>query len=472
MAVPPAIARLDAGAAVVLPIMLWHWTGARRRKVRIVGRDDGKEAVMQKLSRRCGPALKAAVAAMALALLCLVFSTPVATGQKRSWDDLPVITMHGGLQVFWNVIDNTGGENEAQAAAHGFAPVALLNTYADYPGGQKENIQTFVGRDSTNPWNKPAFFERIIRRNINQKSSAGVYVHDIEFDFEEDVAKAWSDKTARDASGAKEFSTFEAAYFREWASWFWLPLQWAKERYADARVGLYGPQPFRRDYWGIAGKNAAQIDGTHRTDWALWKYIDPYVDFYIASIYVFYERPESVFYMAANVEENYTRTRELGNKPIYAYQWLRYHESNRALAGRELDPYLVEAMAVVPFFSGARGVVLWGYEPQLKREYPPYQTLPLYMKNLERIARLSEIIGRATVALDEPAHVAWKERRPLVRRLLVGEDECLILAINPWQSEGATTRADVACGKERYPVAMEGRSTTLVHIVDNRLQAY
>ena len=53
-----------------------------------------------------------------------------------------------------------------------------------------------------------------------------------------------------------------------------------------------GPQPFRRDYWGIADKNAAQIDGTHRTDWLLWKYIDPHIDFYIASIYVFYERPE------------------------------------------------------------------------------------------------------------------------------------------------------------------------------------
>ena len=94
------------------------------------------------------------------------------------------------------------------------------------------------------------------------------------------------------------------------------------------------------------------------------------------------------------------------------------------------------------------------------------------MKNLERISRLSEKIGRAKLVIDEPAHVAWKERRPLVRRLLVSEDECLVLAINPWQAEGATTRADVACGKDRYPVAMQGRSTTLVHIAGNRVQSY
>ena len=281
---------------------------------------------MQKQSRGSGFALRAAVAGVALALLCVVFSTQVATAQKRSWDDLPVLTMHGGLQVFWNVVDNTGGQNEAQAEAHGFAPVSLLNTFADYPGRQKENIDTFVGRDSTNPWNKPPFFERIIRRNINQKPSTGIYVHDIEFDFEEDVAKAWSDNTARDASGAKDLATFEAAYFREWASWFWLPLQWAKERYADARVGLYGPQPFRRDYWGIADKNAAQIDGTHRTDWLLGNTSTPTSISISPASMCFTIDPSSIFYMAANVEENYTRTREHGNKPVYAYAWLRYHE--------------------------------------------------------------------------------------------------------------------------------------------------
>jgi hypothetical protein len=117
--------------------------------------------------------------------------------------------------------------------------------------------------------------------------------------------------------------------------------------------------------------------------------------------------------------------------------------------------------------------VLSGYEPQMKRgDGQPYETLPVYMRNLERISRRSEKIGRAKLVSDEPAHVVWKERRPLVRRLLVSEDECVALAINPWQAEGATTRADVACGKSRHSVAMQGRSTTLVHIAGNRVQPY
>ncbi len=244
---------------------------------------------------------------------------------KKAWDELPTITMRGGLGVYWRVY--TGNANNQQhAEAHGFLPLTEVGTYADYPGNQRANINTFLGQGNRNPWNKPPFFERVIRRNIDQHPSTGTYVHDIEFDFEEDATKAWSDKTVRDASGAKDLATFEEAYFREWASWFWLPLKWTRERYNGTRVGIYGPQPFNRDYWGIADDNAAQIDGKHRTDWRLWQYIDPHVDFYVASIYVFYDRPNSIFYMAANVEENYTRTRELGNKPVYAYEWLRYHE--------------------------------------------------------------------------------------------------------------------------------------------------
>jgi hypothetical protein len=47
--------------------------------------------------------------------------------------------------------------------------------------------------------------------------------------------------------------------------------------------------------------------------------------------------------------------------PAPWYEWLRYHDSNKQLAGKELAPYLVEAMAVLPYFCGAKGIVLWGW---------------------------------------------------------------------------------------------------------------
>lgn len=394
----------------------------------------------------------------------------VASDAKRRqvvlrWDGLSPVNMAGGLKIFWNVTDRSKGENEREALARGFLPVTILGTYADYPGNHKEHIGRHMPKHPVNPWDKPAFFERIIKRNIKLAGTSGTFVHDIEFDFEQDADKAWARPEVRAASGNLERAAFGEAYFKEWASWYALPLAWAKKQYPETKVGLYGAQPFRRDYWGIAGKTAKQIDGTHVNDWRLWRYIDPYVDFYVASIYVFYAAPDSVFYMAANVEENYLRTRPLGNKPVYAYEWLRYHSGNWREGNREVDPYLVEAMAIVPYFSGANAIVLWGYEPQLKPGHGrPYERLPLFMQSLARVAFLSDKIGRGKLRLDPPAHVLWKRKAPLVRVVDVAAGECVAMAINPWQGDGAEAVANVDCGGKSHRIAMKGRHTTLAHI--------
>lgn len=104
--------------------------------------------------------------------------------------------------------------------------------------------------------------------------AGAIFVHDIEFQFEEGIEKAWADPAVRAASGAKTLEEFQGACFREWTSWFALPCPWAKERYPGTPVGIYRPQPFRRDYRGVAGKSARPIDGTHRMDHELWRRSD------------------------------------------------------------------------------------------------------------------------------------------------------------------------------------------------------
>jgi hypothetical protein len=384
------------------------------------------------------------------------------------WEQLRSVPMSGGLHVFWNVGGRDRAFNEEQAVRHGFELVDLLGTYSDYPGKQKENINTFLATNRTNPWNKPEFFERIVKRNIAASGGKGsIFVHDIEFPFEEDIERAWADDAARAASRAKSKERFAAAYFREWATWFSLPCDWAKKRWPREPVGIYGPQPFRRDYWGLAGKSASQIDGTHRTDAELWRRIDRHVDFYIASVYVFYDDPGSVYYMASNIEENVQRTRRYGNKPLYAYEWLRYHDSNKKLAGQELAPYLAEAMAVLPFFSGARGLVVWGWEPKGKGQY--YHSLPLFINSLGRVSDLSAKMAKARLVVDEPAHVLWKEKRPLVRKLRVAADEWIVMAVNPWQNESEKKNINIQCGMRSIALTLDGRHTDIFHVQGNRV---
>jgi len=396
-------------------------------------------------------------------MLCLMVFASLAEEPDLplpEWSRIGSVQFKGGLKAFWNVGGKDHDANAQQAAAHGFEVVDLLNTYSDYPGRQSEKIVP----NGDNPWDKPPFFERIIRRNIGSNFTNQIFVHDIEFQYEEDMEKLWSDPVVREASGAKTIEDFRDAYYREWGTWFSLPCVWAKERYPKTPVGIYGPQPFKRDYWGVAGKDAEQIDGTHKTDADLWKYINPSVDFVIASIYCFYDNPGSVYYMASNVEENSRRIKEQCDKPLYAYLWMRYHNSNKKLDCRELDDYLVEAMAVLPYFCGAQGVVLWGWEPQGVGPY--YHKLPLFMESLKRVADLSEKIGRAQPVNEQPVHELWKAKAPLIRKLRVSSAEWLVMVANPWQTDEEQSVIKVKCGTDELPLTVRGKHTEIYHVVN------
>lgn len=402
---------------------------------------------------------------------------------KLGWDELPQFSMRGGLKVFWDIGDGNGrghGENWQQAIAHGFLPITEFEIFTDYPGQQRENINDFLGKRPINPWDKPLFFESTVRRNIEMLGSAGVHVHDIEFVFEHDVDKAWQSRAVRAASSAKDRNQFEAVYFKEWATWYTLPALWTREKYPEAKVGLYGIQPFSRDYVGVVNKSQKEIDKAHEKDDIIWQYIDPFVDFYIADIYVYSEnplsfvkKPDYFMFMALNVEENYLRSRKYGDKPVYAYEWLRFHDSSPRTGEYEHSPEMVEAMAVIPFFFGAKGIVLWGYEPQLKAgDGRPYEQLPLFMKTLSRIALLSEQIGQARLAIDEPASKLWQQKRPLLRRMITEKGQCIVMAINPWQEAEAQSEMQVACGGRAYMVTMRGGHPTLAYIDERGVTEY
>jgi hypothetical protein len=412
-----------------------------------------------------------------LGLVGLLWS-PSASAQAdvRPWQDVPAFEMKGGLAAYWNVYD-WSAINRDRASERGFLSLTLVDPFASRANGPTGRI---TGSPSDrNPWVKPPYFESTVKADLLRLAShlgpgPNDLVLDIEHEFDQNAINAWNDPESRAASRIQTQANFESAYFQQWASWFNLPAQWAREMYPGVRIGFYGPQPFRRDYWGIAGKDAQQIDGTHANDALMWQFIDSEVDFYVASIYIFYDKPDSVFYMASNVEENFARTRQFGDKPVYAYQWMRYHGSNKALGNRELDPYLAEAMALVPFFSGAKAVVLWGHEPQILRDVDghPYAQLGRYVGALQRVAGLSEKIGRAKPHLDPPAHVLWNTRQPLVRRMDVGPGECVILALNPWQGDDQQSEAAIDCGGQPVRLTMKGRTATLAHVENGKLQLH
>ena len=394
------------------------------------------------------------------------------SNSNHDWADISIFKMEGRYKVFWNVGDWTT-ENPVQSLVHGFLPMSIVDPFSNRAGNGKQRIDIFMGKNTSNPWLKPEFFEPVVKADIAKVQNQKTLALDIEFPIETNISVPWQNKKIRDDSHTSSQAQFVEAYLHEWASWYALPLKWAKETQPNSVVGLYGRQPFQRDYWGIANKSQSEIEATHESDLKLWKSIDPYVDAYFIDIYNFYELPDSIFYMASNVELNYRNSRKFGTKPIYAYEWMRYHPSNPILGGRELAPYLIEAMAIVPFFSGADGLVLWGYEPQLKRtDGQPYQQLPLYAQSLKRVGELSKKMSLGNLEIDEPASVSWMNHSPLTRRIKLNSDNCILMAVNPWQNDGEHSSVSVNCGDHQITLATTGKHVTIAEYINGEIHLH
>jgi hypothetical protein len=401
-----------------------------------------------------------------------------ARNAMPAWQSIRSFKMKGDLKAFWNV---SGGEdlfNTEQAIQHGFKSVQLSNTYADYITNQKENIDIYLKKNAGNSWLKPPFFEKIIKRNIEERIGknnkigykSSIFVHNIESIFEPDAKKLWKNPAVRKSSKASKFENFIETNYRQQASWLSLPCKWSKQLYPQKPVGVYGVQLFNRDYWGFVKPSTPEkLQQKHQSDLRLWKYIDPYVDFYIADVYVFYDLPDSIYYIAANIEENYRRSLKFSNKPLYAYFWLRFHQGNEQMDGPELPDYLVEAAAVLPFFTGAKGIVLWGYE--VKTTGQPYRNLPVFVNSLGRVADLSDKIAKSQLVKENrSAHELWIARQPLIRKFKVSQNEWIIMAINPWQSERDSMLASTNCGTQSVQLEISGKHTEIYHLQANSLK--
>lgn len=381
------------------------------------------------------------------------------------WEEIAKFEMRGGLKAFWNVAADDRRAHATSAETRGFSRVTILNTFSDYPGRGRQSIEKFLGPRNSNPWQMPDYFETIVRRNIDISGGNGLLVHDIEFSYEIDPGKAWSDPIARRMSGAMNSTQFELYYWKKWAEWVTLPLTWSRQRFPRTPVGVFGFQPFYTETWNIKEQSAETIAFYHQRDINIWRHIEPHVDFVAVEAYLPSSDPGSLYYITLHMDANYDREKTLNNKPIYAYLWMRYYHTDWTQAVQQVDPAMVEAMAILPYFSGAKGVVLWGHEPQVKSgDRLPYAQLSTFVGALARLALLSGTIGKGTVVVDETAQRLWNQRRPIVRRIEVGDGECVAMAVNPFQKDSESSSVEATCSGRGFRLPTQGRRVTLAHI--------
>ncbi|MBX3329764.1 MAG: hypothetical protein KF722_05135 [Nitrospira sp.] len=160
-------------------------------------------------------------------------------------------------------------------------------------------------------------------------------------------------------------------------------LSWMRSEAPNVSIGVYSTIPIR-DYWRA-------IRGPSHKDYHAWQRENDRLDGIVAqvdalfpSIYTFYpDRQGWVTYAVAQLRE---ARRKANGKPVYAFLWPQYHESNRELGHRHLDADYWE-IQLNTVAQHADGVVIWGgvgkHGPEPWNEAAPWwQVTKRFMRHI------------------------------------------------------------------------------------------
>ena len=164
-------------------------------------------------------------------------------------------------------------------------------------------------------------------------------------------------------------------------------LSWVKAEAPNVRVGFYGTVPLP-DYWRAIRDHSSTEFRSWQQDNDRLDSISDQIDALFPSIYTFYpDRQGWVTYAIAQIAE---ARRKAKGRPVYAFLWPQYHESNELLGLRPLDQDYWE-LQLNTVAQYADGVVIWGGwgangpEPW-NEEAPWWQVTKRLIKRLEQAA--------------------------------------------------------------------------------------
>jgi hypothetical protein len=159
---------------------------------------------------------------------------------------------------------------------------------------------------------------------------------------------------------------------------------WVKDEAPTVRFGVYGTVPIP-DYWRAIRDPASAEFRSWQQDNDRLEDISDQVDALFPSIYTFYlDRQDWVAYAIAQITE---ARRKAKGKPVYAFLWPQYHESNLLLGGKFLSPDYWK-LQLTTVAQHADGVVIWGGwgangpEPW-DEEAPWWQVTKRFMRQLD-----------------------------------------------------------------------------------------
>ena len=194
---------------------------------------------------------------------------------------------------------------------------------------------------------------------------------------------------------------------------------------------------------GIGGPYYDQLDALSPSAYYYYDYPNPLAKDYLA-------------YLLFQVEVN----RAWSSKPVIPWIWLRYHDSSNDFP-KLIQPFMAEATAIFPFFSGAAGLWLWDNPSLTQSRNDNYAAYEHFTHGLYRLSRFADMFqGVYERVIETPARDLMDRQLPVWRGVAKG-NKILVAAQNPYADDGAKTSLTVRYKSWQQTIELTGREVYL-----------
>ena len=176
----------------------------------------------------------------------------------------------------------------------------------------------------------------------------------------------------------------------------------------------------------------------------------------------------NIAYQLFQVEANVARS----NKDVMLFEWLSYNKcqaNSTYQYNQPIKKHLIEAQAIMPFFSGAKGIWLW--EGPINPDNLNYSRYEIYINSLYRLSQFKDFfVGDYRLIIPKSAYQHFQDRDPVWRGVMKG-NEILIAAINEFANDDETTELEVSYGGWSQKIQLKGKETFLCKFQIPELQS-
>jgi hypothetical protein len=241
-----------------------------------------------------------------------------------------------------------------------------------------------------------------------------------------------------------------------------------QNKYTSMLLSAYSDVPIRTNFLNIDGNswedwrtNPERINYISRDtiNPNLVGGFDKYNDFLTPSAYFYYDfsHPFGPNYLAQllfQIEAN----RAWSKKDIMVFEWMRYHPCCGPYP-KQIEPFMAEAGAIFPFFSGANGIWLWE-----EFTYPTGDVLTSYdafNKGLYRLSAFSDFFtGNYQLFIPKSGRDYFADKTPIWRGV-VKNGKILVAAHNPYQGSTDFTNLTLNYGTWAETIKLTGHEVFL-----------